>query len=124
MSRSPSRSPRLVYEKHKALHRHESGIAALAFNPSGAYLASAGLDGRLLLWSYKTSSLDPPYTVAGTVGFVSLVWVTECSLLAGMADGLLMFIKFDKVSLFITTTLATSILNFIGIDMGGGLQAT
>lgn len=49
---------------------HEGEITALAWSPNGALLASAGRDGKILLWETKTQSVVARYDYAGVQNIV------------------------------------------------------
>ncbi|TFK60928.1 WD40 repeat-like protein [Pluteus cervinus] len=80
----------LLYMRRKRLSEgHTNSVIALSFNPSGNYLASAGLDGRLCIWLWSSSASRPRHVVKGTAGFISLAWINDAALVAGRTDGVM-----------------------------------
>jgi WD40 repeat protein len=91
--------PTLVYKRrHQLAGEHSDSITVLSFNPSGAFLASGGIDGRLCLWSTKSGK--SVYVVKGEVGFLCISWIDDESLFAGMEDGVLLLVRITKVRTF------------------------
>ncbi len=67
---TPTRDIQIVskhdWEKQRVFASgHEGEITALAWSPNGALLASAGKDGKILLWETKTQSVVARYDYSG-----------------------------------------------------------
>ncbi|TFK62307.1 WD40 repeat-like protein [Pluteus cervinus] len=94
--------PSLFYKRQVQLNdAYRDTIAALAFSEDGTHLASASLEGRLCIWSVSAS--EARFVICGDVGFLSVVWINEQTLLAGMQDGLLMYVNFTGANLLRAT---------------------
>jgi WD40 repeat protein len=95
---TPSKS--LQYRRRRRLvGRHTSTITALSFSSCGTYLASAGVDGKLVIWSVETGVAL--HVVHGDAGILAIAWATDSpsqSLLCGVADGTVISVRFDSVS--------------------------
>jgi len=93
----PSRS--LQYRRRRRLlGQHTSTITALSFSSCGTYLASSSVDGRLVIWLVDTGIAL--HVVHGDAGILTIAWATSSpsqSLLCGVADGTVIFVKFDSV---------------------------
>ncbi|KAG1883713.1 WD40-repeat-containing domain protein [Suillus subluteus] len=77
--------------------QHSGTIAALSFSSCGTYLASAGIDGKLVIWFVKTGIAL--HVIRGDAGMLSIAWVTPSqskNLLCGAADGTVISIKFNS----------------------------
>ena len=56
------------WEKQRVFSNgHEGAITALAWSPNGALLASAGKDGKILLWETKSQSVVARYEYSGVL---------------------------------------------------------
>lgn len=66
---------------------HDKGITRVTFSPKGTWIATAGLDGRVVIWETKSAALK--YVFAGTSPVLSLIWLPrgEELLICGLADG-------------------------------------
>ncbi|KAI1783122.1 WD40-repeat-containing domain protein [Ganoderma leucocontextum] len=66
---------------------HGKGITRVGFSPSGTYLATAGLDRSVCIWSAATGGLL--YSFNGTSSVLSLLWLPggDELLICGLADG-------------------------------------
>lgn len=87
----------LLYKRRWRLKQlHQDSITGLDFSPSGTYLASTSIDGRLCVWA--TSSGEALHTVEREgAGFMCVTWVNEAHLVAGMEDGVLVSVKITQV---------------------------
>jgi chromosome transmission fidelity protein 4 len=57
------------WENQRAfMNGHTADITALAWSPNGAMLASAGKDGKILLWDSKTQKIITSYDFANVMG--------------------------------------------------------
>ncbi|KAG1845551.1 WD40-repeat-containing domain protein [Suillus subluteus] len=77
--------------------QHTGTIAALSFSSCGTYLASAGVDGKLVIWFVKTGIAL--HVVCGDAGMLSIAWVTSSqsqNLLCGVADGTVISVIFNS----------------------------
>ncbi|TFK65466.1 WD40 repeat-like protein [Pluteus cervinus] len=94
----------LLYKRRWRLKGvHSDSVLALSFNKSGKYLASASLDSRLCVWPWSSSKQEgPKFTIRGAAGFISITWVDEHTLLAGMEDGGIIVARFNKTLLVVT----------------------
>jgi chromosome transmission fidelity protein 4 len=64
---------------------HTKDITALAWSPNGAFLASAGADGKIVLWETKTQNILQTFDFGGVI---NLVWhPTENTLAFTTSDG-------------------------------------
>lgn len=64
---------------------HTAGVAAVAFSPNGAALASAGLDGKVCIWDISNGLLQHVFIGSGSI--LSLAWAQDGLLLCGVEDG-------------------------------------
>ena len=98
MASSPPASP-LRYEILAGLSDgHTGGVAAIAFSPFGTYLATAGLDSQVCIWTLSNQRLL--HVVRGSRPALSLVWLEsqEDSLLFGIEDGAILVLRITPVS--------------------------
>jgi WD40 repeat protein len=99
-SKRTTLSKSLQYRRRRRLvGQHTSTITALSFSSCGTYLASAGVDGKLVIWSVETGIAL--HVVHGDAGILAIAWATDSpsqSLLCGVADGTVISVKFDSVS--------------------------
>jgi len=93
-------SKSLQYRRRRRLvGQHTSTITALSFSSCGTYLASSGVDGKLVIWSVQTG--NALHVVHGDAGILTIAWATDSpsqSLLCGVANGTVISVKFDSVS--------------------------
>ncbi|KAJ8579528.1 hypothetical protein M405DRAFT_754375, partial [Rhizopogon salebrosus TDB-379] len=69
---------------------HTSTIMALSFSSCGTYLASVGVDGKLVIWSVETGVAL--HVVHGDAGILTIVWATDSPsqvLVSGLQCGIL-----------------------------------
>ena len=69
---------------------HDKHIEDLAWAPSGAHIATAGGDGRTIVWAAPTRAgqdLSPATAVESDTSTSRLRWVSDDDLLIGRADG-------------------------------------
>jgi len=69
---------------------HDKHIEDLAWDPSGAYIATGGGDGRTIVWAAPTRAgqdLSPATSVESDVSTSRIQWVSDDDLLIGRADG-------------------------------------
>lgn len=93
--------------RHKMSGYHTDSISCISFSPSGAHLASCGLDGRLCAWMVANG--HPTFVISSSVGFASLVWLSEGLILAGRQDGVIVSVAITEVStISLTLCLFTS----------------
>ena len=74
---------------------HTGGVAALAFSPDGASVASAGLDAKVCIWNITDGTLL--HVFAGASPVLSLTWVKDGVLLCGAEDGSISVISTSSV---------------------------
>lgn len=82
--------------RHKMSGYHTDSISCISFSPSGAHLASCGIDGRLCAWMVTNG--HPTFVISSPVGFASLVWLSEGLMLAGRQDGVIVSVAITEVS--------------------------
>ncbi|KAH9847484.1 WD40-repeat-containing domain protein [Lenzites betulinus] len=79
----------LQYQQHlRLLHRegHRDAVTTVAFSPSGSFLASGGLDGRVCVWEIGSGKLL--HVFAGKSPVLSVVWLDlDERMVCGMQDG-------------------------------------
>ena len=78
----------LQYERTTTFEDSRTGgVTSVAFSPTGSFLASAGLDHRVCIWSVENGRLLHNFVTASTV--LSLAWVPvrDGMLLCGCQDG-------------------------------------
>ncbi|KAF9521452.1 WD40-repeat-containing domain protein [Crepidotus variabilis] len=83
------------YEQTLCLSGHDDTILALCFSPDGALLASAGLDGKLFIWT-TTTGAQLHDVIQSEHGFSALLWLDNSSLLSGKEDGTALLITLAK----------------------------
>ena len=89
----------LQYEEtHSLTDSHDKGITRVAFSPKGSWIATAGLDGRVVIWDAKSGTLK--YVFAGTSPVLSLTWLPQGEelLICGLADGNIACLNIGGVS--------------------------
>ncbi|KAI1785308.1 WD40-repeat-containing domain protein [Ganoderma leucocontextum] len=66
---------------------HTGGVAAVAFSPSGTYLATGGLDSKVCVWTLSNQKLY--HIFGGSEPVLSLAWLPnrEDTLICGSQDG-------------------------------------
>ena len=77
---------------------HTGGVAAVAFSPRGTYLATAGLDSRVCIWTLSDQKLS--HMVRGSKRVLCLVWLQnqDDTLLYGIEDGGICVLRITPVS--------------------------
>lgn len=81
-------SPPLEYERTANFEESRTGgVTSLAFNPTGNYLASAGLDRRVGIWEVENGKLIHSFITSSRA--LSVAWVPDRDgmLLCGCQDG-------------------------------------
>ncbi|KAI9069148.1 WD40 repeat-like protein [Trametes sanguinea] len=80
---------------------HDRGITRVAFSPSGSYLATAGLDGRICVWEIESMQLL--YSFDGDSPVLSLLWIppTEDILVCGFHCGNVAVLKISPTALHV-----------------------
>jgi WD40 repeat protein len=79
----------ILYMRYRPKFRldgHTDSVTAMEFSPNGLFLASAGVDGRLFVWSSDNGKCLQEVTQV-SAGFSSLVWLDNEQILAGKEDG-------------------------------------
>ncbi|RPD67767.1 WD40 repeat-like protein [Lentinus tigrinus ALCF2SS1-7] len=72
---------------------HTKGITNVVFSPSGTYLATGGLDGRICIWDVDSGRLCYVYT--GPSEVLELVWPSsDPGLMCGLGDGHIAWMSF------------------------------
>ena len=84
-----------LYHLATSLSGHIDSINALEFSPGGKHLASAGQDGKLLIFSSKTWGLVKKYV--GSSPLTAIAWhpTFPMTVICGFASGDLITISFD-----------------------------
>ncbi len=88
------------YQKLLSLpNEHTEGITSVAFSPCGAYIVTAGLDGKLCWW--RTDDGRLLYVWTGNSAVLSLAWIPgrEDCIICGLQDGNVAMLKVTSVSL-------------------------
>jgi COMPASS component SWD3 len=94
---------------------HTEFITTLSFSPKGKFIAAAGLDGRLTIWSTETANLL--HVVEGhrhsPASFLSLEWVPpgENHIICGLEGGTVISVTFDTVRYLILFPLLALIVS-------------
>ena len=73
------------------------GVAATAFSPNGRFIATAGLNGLVSIWTLP--DLKPYHTFTGNSPAVSLEWIPNATakLLFGTMDGMICLLELSPV---------------------------
>ncbi|RDX51823.1 WD40 repeat-like protein [Lentinus brumalis] len=80
--------PHVPYKQTAHLQdAHSKGITRLSFNQDGTFLATAGLDGLVCIWTVETWGLFCTWSAETAV--TALAWFTNEALICGLGNGIL-----------------------------------